>query len=130
MDRSASVFTVVSAVEVLLAVLGSEVEEATSAWLEMTEPSGVEGSTVAVMVTVRESEAAVVAEEARGRCTVKASGGPAGRPVVLAQVTVPALSEHRGSEPVAWKVVPAGRASVTVNPPALSEGPLLVTVRV
>jgi hypothetical protein len=32
--------------------------------------------------------------------------------------------------PVLWNVVPVGNVSVTVNPPLLSVGPLLVTVSV
>src|SRR5437763_8323175 len=108
---SATACTRVSVVlESSLAPLGSVVPfEATVAVFARWEPSG--------------------AEEARVTSTVKESESPEARPVELEQLRDCPVAEHRRSDPAAWKVVPAGRASGMVNPPVLSEGPLLVTVR-
>src|SRR5260221_156153 len=51
---------------------------------------------------------------------------PAGRPPAETQVTTWAAAVQPVVEPTELKTVPVGRVSVTVKPPTLLDGPLLV----
>src|SRR3954447_17314550 len=112
--RSATSAWASTVVEVSLLVslpaVGSRVPfEATVALLATTVPLATELGTVTWIVIVRLAPGTRPAVETRLR-----AGPVALQPLV---------------EPVVLKTVPFGRVSLTVNPPVLSDGPLLVTTR-
>src|SRR4051794_32886493 len=111
MARSDDRLTVVVVVLlVLLAVLPSAVPVAlTEAVLDRTVPSAVAAGTVTWIVK-----------------SVTALGA---RVTLREQVTPGPRAVQSTLEPVALKVVPAGRVSLTLIPPVWVEGPALVTVR-
>src|SRR5439155_789530 len=107
-DRSAEAVTVVDAVAVLLAGLGSEVA----------------ALTVAVLVIVPPSLGAVTT-------IVMGGAAPGGRLLARLQVTLALVPLHVQPMPLAlWKVTPAGSVSMTVIGAAAVLGPALLTASV
>src|SRR3954454_12561188 len=104
------VTVVVVVLLVLLAVLPSVVPvELTDALLDRTVPSAVPAGTVT--------------------WTGETGVAPEARVPRREQVTTWPTAVQSTLEPVALKVVPAGRVSLTLIPPVWVEGPALVTVR-
>src|SRR5438552_1270274 len=104
-DRSAEAVTVVDAVAVLLAGVGSEVEALTAAVLVMVPPSLGAVTTIVIVEGVP----------------------PVGARLALVQVTLALVPLHVQPVPEAlWKVTPAGSVSVTLTLVAV-EGPPLLT---
>src|SRR5437667_187640 len=107
-DRSAEAVTVVDAVAVLLAGLGSEVAALTVVVLLMVPPPP--GATLFPYTTLFRS---------------------GGRLLARVQVTLALVPLHVQPMPLAlWKVTPAGSVSVTVIVAAAVRGPALLTASV